>query len=494
MNKRGFTLVELLAVIVILGVLATISIVGVSRITTKGRESYYKRQEELILAAGKNYFSDKKSERPYEIGGESRVTLNELIAEKYIEPVKDYKNNECDPAGEPEEEGSYVTIEKASEKKYDYGVYLDCPDYRTGSSGKVNDDTPPVISFDPPTAEAENKQDVEIKISDNESGVANYRYRIVKNNDEKEVIYDSKSHVYKENPIAEITEEGEFYIEAYAKNKDAKSSGWVTSGIYKLTITAADCENMITVMADEEEINPEEWTNKNVTIVFKGVSNNSIKYYTIEESTDNGRTFKELQKRLTKKHQIIKNKTTVTQYRVTGYNAKGETCETTKTIKIDKDPPTGKPIVTGPKLGDGYGAGAVAKASCQDTGTIQSGIKSQPNDTVTFTGTGAFTLKFTCVDNAGNVKNISKRYNYHRNDSKCGYTCVGGYDTYTTTCSGYRKVIIGPPASNMGCGHYGTSSAFACGSMCCRYKPYTYSCSKSRWNSCKTRNNKSCWY
>ena len=43
-KKNGFTMVELLAVIVILGILATISIVSVQRLLAKAKIEYYKSQ------------------------------------------------------------------------------------------------------------------------------------------------------------------------------------------------------------------------------------------------------------------------------------------------------------------------------------------------------------------------------------------------------------------------------------------------------------------
>lgn len=76
-NNRGFTLVELLAVII---VLATISLVTVTSIST----SLYNREEkecneqiELALNAAKIYFSFKT--------GESRVQISNLIKDGYFD-------------------------------------------------------------------------------------------------------------------------------------------------------------------------------------------------------------------------------------------------------------------------------------------------------------------------------------------------------------------------------------------------------------------------
>ena len=45
MNKKGFTLVELLATIVILGVLSTIGITSTSKYLTQSRKKSYKIKE-----------------------------------------------------------------------------------------------------------------------------------------------------------------------------------------------------------------------------------------------------------------------------------------------------------------------------------------------------------------------------------------------------------------------------------------------------------------
>ena len=41
MNKKGFTLVEILTAIVILGILSTLAIVGVTGVINSSKEKYY---------------------------------------------------------------------------------------------------------------------------------------------------------------------------------------------------------------------------------------------------------------------------------------------------------------------------------------------------------------------------------------------------------------------------------------------------------------------
>ena len=60
MNKKGFTLVELLATIAIMGIMSGIAIMGVGRIINKSRINYYKAEKNMIEIAAKNYFADHR--------------------------------------------------------------------------------------------------------------------------------------------------------------------------------------------------------------------------------------------------------------------------------------------------------------------------------------------------------------------------------------------------------------------------------------------------
>ena len=60
LNNKGFTLIEVLAVIVILGVLATITVPTVSNVIKQNEENSYKNLQKSIIAAAKIYISDNK--------------------------------------------------------------------------------------------------------------------------------------------------------------------------------------------------------------------------------------------------------------------------------------------------------------------------------------------------------------------------------------------------------------------------------------------------
>ena len=68
-NKNAFTLVELLATLVILGVLLAIAVPTVGRYLKQGKNTYYHGLETDTLAAGRDYLLDYKSLLPREIEG-----------------------------------------------------------------------------------------------------------------------------------------------------------------------------------------------------------------------------------------------------------------------------------------------------------------------------------------------------------------------------------------------------------------------------------------
>lgn len=119
MNKKGFTLTELLGVIVLLGIVLGIASLGVKAINMKIRESYYDTLEESILLASHDYF-DFEKEKPKKINDQTNVTLNELIKKKYLNEVLGKNKKKCDL------DSSYVIASKVSSDKINYYVCLSC--------------------------------------------------------------------------------------------------------------------------------------------------------------------------------------------------------------------------------------------------------------------------------------------------------------------------------------------------------------------------------
>ena len=83
MNK-GFTLAELMGVIVILAILSIIVTTAIDRNITESRASTCQTQEKNIIEATKMYVTDDTGKLPTS-GSSSTITIKELIDEGYLD-------------------------------------------------------------------------------------------------------------------------------------------------------------------------------------------------------------------------------------------------------------------------------------------------------------------------------------------------------------------------------------------------------------------------
>ena len=117
--KKGFTLVELLAVIVILAVILVIAIPQVLKVVDNSRINAYIKNEEMVLRAIDLYVSRNTGSLPGEIGSTTEVSINYLVTNGMLTEIKNPYNKNEDCAG-------YVTIMKLSDTEYDYTPHLRC--------------------------------------------------------------------------------------------------------------------------------------------------------------------------------------------------------------------------------------------------------------------------------------------------------------------------------------------------------------------------------
>ena len=130
-NKKGFTMVELLAVIVILGIIMLMGIPAVNRYTQKGRDSYYENQKRNLISATKSYM-DNTSLRPERVGDFYDVSLDELINKKYIDGLKDSGKADCYRTKQNDNDYSSYTFVRVIRTRngFKYIAHLSCPDYQ----------------------------------------------------------------------------------------------------------------------------------------------------------------------------------------------------------------------------------------------------------------------------------------------------------------------------------------------------------------------------
>ena len=139
-NKKGFTLIEILAVITILGILMGIGIVSISRIIAQGKIKHYETAEKNMYLAGQSYAQTNRAALPKAVGQKTKISLATLVEKNYIQPIKDYSGNECNL------EESYVQVFKYSQKDYSYMPVLKCYDSYDGTKDSETTYSPEITA------------------------------------------------------------------------------------------------------------------------------------------------------------------------------------------------------------------------------------------------------------------------------------------------------------------------------------------------------------
>lgn len=128
-NKNGFTMLELLAVIIILGIVMTLAYMGVSKYLEQARSTTYSDFEKNITSGVTNYLIDHTSYIPNE--GESLVVdVEKLVCEGYIENLQDPRESArtCNL-------DSYAIVKRNANTGYnmdiDYEACLVCAGYKS---------------------------------------------------------------------------------------------------------------------------------------------------------------------------------------------------------------------------------------------------------------------------------------------------------------------------------------------------------------------------
>ena len=127
MNKKGFTLVELLAVIVILGIIITIFVPSVINLINENSTKIYANKEKILKNAAEDYvISNSSFVLPDGTNPEKYISMNTLISSNMMSSVLDNKTTtEC---------VGFVKITVNSTYGYDYDPCLICDNYSTNKT------------------------------------------------------------------------------------------------------------------------------------------------------------------------------------------------------------------------------------------------------------------------------------------------------------------------------------------------------------------------
>ncbi len=135
-NKKGFTMVEILVTVAIIAVLAGIAIPLVTSYIQNGKNEYNEKLKDQLLISGKEYFTDNRQKLPvkyytgiYKDGKDySYVSLPEMQSNNYVsKEFIDADGNECS------ESYVYVRPDEDKNSEYEWHACLRC----TNKEGKV---------------------------------------------------------------------------------------------------------------------------------------------------------------------------------------------------------------------------------------------------------------------------------------------------------------------------------------------------------------------
>lgn len=126
MNKKGFTLVELLAIIIVLGLILVIVVPKIFSTIQKSKEDIYKVKEHQLKKAAEDYTLYKNITMPNSIGDTITINITDLINEKLINQIKDLNDDSiCQ---------GFVLVTKTNSQNYSYSPCLTCTNYSTDNS------------------------------------------------------------------------------------------------------------------------------------------------------------------------------------------------------------------------------------------------------------------------------------------------------------------------------------------------------------------------
>ncbi len=121
MKNKGFTLIEMLGVVIIIGIIAIIAFNTFTGNLKGFREDFYSNTERTAAESGKEFFNDNRRFRPDSILTAQKVSIGTLTQNNYVNDIDDYNGDACS-------DDSYVIIIKESKDDYLYHTCLVCPE------------------------------------------------------------------------------------------------------------------------------------------------------------------------------------------------------------------------------------------------------------------------------------------------------------------------------------------------------------------------------
>lgn len=265
--KKGFTLIELITTIVILGTIVLIAVPFFDRYVLKSNQIYYHNLEKTLQIAAEEYLNDYRLLPKY-TGEAVLVTEKEILENKYLEQIIDTKEERCTVK---------ISSLKLNKTDYKYEVCLKCGENYNSDKNiceKIDGYTTNRLKSVVITGKDINNKsiesgvwtydDVDLKgITDPEFVTGGYKYQWYKNS---ELIDSAQDDSYK------ATESGTYQLEVTDRfNHRLKSNS------FEVKIDRIK-PNPPEFVADDD-IKSNEWHTKNYVLNLKGANNSSGNTY-----------------------------------------------------------------------------------------------------------------------------------------------------------------------------------------------------------------------
>lgn len=122
-NNKGFTLIEVLVAITIMGIITVMALPGIQQLQAQNREKKYEKYAESLVSSTKLYVdSNEEDIFGYSVSGCVVIKYKELESKAL---VKDYETNGVSCAGDTSLGDTYVRVEKKG-TKYSYKPFITC--------------------------------------------------------------------------------------------------------------------------------------------------------------------------------------------------------------------------------------------------------------------------------------------------------------------------------------------------------------------------------
>ena len=433
-KSKGFTMVEMLAAVVIMGILASIGIVSVIHIRANQKAKFNQSQTEIFRQTAKNYFTDNKRKLPAILMTTERIYLEELIKNNYLDELLDYDKESYNIAD------SYVEVRKLGSDAYVYNPVL----YENGKDEPIkydDGDKPGEVKILAYIVDSQQGVNLGCKLNNTkklgctgkgdenaEEYYTNGDIRVNISASDPDNIYLYRYYIYKNDKVIKISDFIEIpesqritgYKDEYISlNKDEYSDG-----IYKIKYVVYDLKGHKNTATSKkiyiDTTKPSCRATKTPNVVW---ANKDVKVEGICSDSGSGCLGNYSQKYTTEMNKDIPLGTVM--------DAAGNKTQCGSiSVKIDKTAP--KCNVSGESTSYIKGTRTIS-TTCSENGSVQSGCVSSKVDHKYSTTASTASLNETVKDAAGNTTVCKKTVSVYVDNTPPTCTSSGGSANWRTS-------------------------------------------------------------